>query len=365
MERNIFLRVNYELPLCSICFGECVSAASAIECGHIFHTECIVGWIKRDAMGSKKCPLCRTLSLKDPLELKLNIRKDEVDESEKFLELMKVEDKDSTGKLLIANAHLCEKNCQLQKEIDKIRADFEKQGEEVRDKNKEIEELLLKLEASTETENEALRKAKLSEVKALQAQRQFDHQKDFLVKMEAELFELRKLKGIIDNGEPQEEEVLRLARNHYPLDQQASLFFETVLMKKAEIARLNKQVRRGESEIEEFKKRLVLVRRELEEKDSENKKLREELKSLKKVSQVSAKEKSSSQAPKKPEEGVMLKTEESSRLTSTPKPSEVPLPVTSVPLKVIPMKETVVEPSASMTFGRSLDFNRKRVNKPM
>ena len=41
---------------CSICFNEMCTETHELECGHCFHTSCIVEWFRQ---GSSQCPLCR------------------------------------------------------------------------------------------------------------------------------------------------------------------------------------------------------------------------------------------------------------------------------------------------------------------
>ncbi len=48
-----------ETPTCSICFLELDSDTVTLkECGHTFHSDCIIKWFRSDR---KSCPLCRTL----------------------------------------------------------------------------------------------------------------------------------------------------------------------------------------------------------------------------------------------------------------------------------------------------------------
>lgn len=40
---------------CSICLEACTDAAHTLTCGHTFHTQCIVRWLR----ASNQCPVCR------------------------------------------------------------------------------------------------------------------------------------------------------------------------------------------------------------------------------------------------------------------------------------------------------------------
>ena len=51
---------NDELETCAVCLSNITGEnkddkACTVDCGHIFHIECISRWIKK----SKECPLCR------------------------------------------------------------------------------------------------------------------------------------------------------------------------------------------------------------------------------------------------------------------------------------------------------------------
>ena len=43
------------MPTCSICSEVLGADLSAAICGHVYHTECIVSWMKQKA----SCPLCK------------------------------------------------------------------------------------------------------------------------------------------------------------------------------------------------------------------------------------------------------------------------------------------------------------------
>lgn len=92
-----FVRLHYEVPSCSICFEECLAGLSALDCGHVFHRSCVVGWSEKE----KKCPLCRKPIRIAPPELLFCVKKKEVDESARFSELFDVEDKVTLNKLLV------------------------------------------------------------------------------------------------------------------------------------------------------------------------------------------------------------------------------------------------------------------------
>ena len=50
-----------DLPACCICLQACSSSSSSthtLECGHVFHTDCIVAWF-RTRGNAGTCPMCR------------------------------------------------------------------------------------------------------------------------------------------------------------------------------------------------------------------------------------------------------------------------------------------------------------------
>ena len=50
-----------EPTLCAVCLQPCVgTAAHTLECGHAFHTNCIVNWFR---CGGGTCPVCRAKPL--------------------------------------------------------------------------------------------------------------------------------------------------------------------------------------------------------------------------------------------------------------------------------------------------------------
>jgi hypothetical protein len=54
---------------CAICIDEICNKSYKLECGHIFHKECLKGLIK------KECPLCRRLLKKLPDDISESIEK--------------------------------------------------------------------------------------------------------------------------------------------------------------------------------------------------------------------------------------------------------------------------------------------------
>ena len=51
-----------QLPECAMCLDEMVpdSAVSRLPCGHLFHTACILKWMRYTAFRMRTCPLCRS-----------------------------------------------------------------------------------------------------------------------------------------------------------------------------------------------------------------------------------------------------------------------------------------------------------------
>ena len=50
-----------DLPACCICLQACSSSSSSthtLECGHVFHTDCIIAWF-RTRGNAGTCPMCR------------------------------------------------------------------------------------------------------------------------------------------------------------------------------------------------------------------------------------------------------------------------------------------------------------------
>ena len=56
---------------CNICMGSDCKGTHELECGHKFHTECIVAWFRS---GQSSCPLCRDGGC-PPIENKLEYLK--------------------------------------------------------------------------------------------------------------------------------------------------------------------------------------------------------------------------------------------------------------------------------------------------
>lgn len=92
-----FKRVVYEIPRCSICFDECLKELGILECGHVFHYECVLAWNIKE----KSCPLCRKKVSMVPSEILFHISKKEVDDSESFASLFQSTDKSTLEELLV------------------------------------------------------------------------------------------------------------------------------------------------------------------------------------------------------------------------------------------------------------------------
>lgn len=61
IKKNTVKLENIKEPTCSICLEDFDSGKEIIclDCKHIYHTECIIQWINKDA----SCPLCRSNDL--------------------------------------------------------------------------------------------------------------------------------------------------------------------------------------------------------------------------------------------------------------------------------------------------------------
>lgn len=46
--------------ICSICYDELNNESTTIECGHKYHTNCIIKWFRT---GNHKCPLCNDTTI--------------------------------------------------------------------------------------------------------------------------------------------------------------------------------------------------------------------------------------------------------------------------------------------------------------
>ena len=54
--QKIKIQESASVEMCIICYTDQISIfAEPLECGHIFHTECIKKWVKYQ----KKCPYCK------------------------------------------------------------------------------------------------------------------------------------------------------------------------------------------------------------------------------------------------------------------------------------------------------------------
>jgi len=52
--------MNDEESVCSICYEVLTESDSNLECGHTFHSTCIIKWFRS---GKQNCPLCNDISI--------------------------------------------------------------------------------------------------------------------------------------------------------------------------------------------------------------------------------------------------------------------------------------------------------------
>lgn len=342
---NPFVLFRYEVENCPICFEECLESLGTIACGHVFHHDCIRNWVFKE----KRCPICRSPSGDSAKQLKMTVKKLEVNETQKFLSLLHCDDADNAKRIV-------EKNSELYTQLASIREKLEEKSKKLEEAEQNLEEKaakLAKLESELDLNNQlkasAFKSANDNEQKRVSIEKQFDSQTDLLRKLEQEVIELRKFKAVVDNGDNMEEENLRLARNHYPLNEQADLFFQTVIMKKAEIARLNKNWRRAEIEMEELRKKVVELKKDNEKKNALLQKADEEIKSMKKQKEVKRDS-----------------SKEDVKIIETPKNNKEKPPSDTKSVSVlkpqINNEAMNLKKEEQKTFGKTLNFGVKRVN---
>lgn len=85
--------------------------------------------------------------------------------------------------------------------------------------------------------------------------------------LEQEVNELRKYKAAVEFGHSKEEEAIRIARAQYSYEDQAKVFYEALLMKKADLARINRQLRYKEIENEALETKVVALKKQLDSRN--------------------------------------------------------------------------------------------------
>lgn len=181
------------------------------------------------------------------------------------------------------------------------------------------------------------KKLKDLEFKYFSTSQQFEEQQKVFNGLEKEVNDLRKYKAAVEFGSCGEEEAIRIARERYCFEDQAKIFYEALLMKKADLSRSTKQLRYKEIEIEELKKKIVTYRKQFEELAKSN-----TLQQQVEKNHEEEKKKRVS-APCQDFSENILKTKDSLNSNSLP-----------------PVEKEIKE---SVTYTSKLDYMKKRFNK--